>query len=191
MWVVWLLVIVVVLLAIGFGIFTFVLHVDPRHKHRMRCMYVKDYERRMQPESTFRVVEKLNEQSSDRLFSVSLYGTHEKYINGVKALAQQCRQEFPDWAFRVYLHDQSRQWIDPLVNLGCEVVLVADAYVKPGNSSGAFWRYLPACEPVTFFCLDVDEAMPPKLITALRFWYPRRQGGQLRPSEFRVSRNRV
>lgn len=154
-----------------------------REKHRWNSYYRKGYhEEKMQDkESGFEIVEQLlpeNAKSpSNKIFSVSLYGTHDKYFQGTMALVDQCAKVCPEWTVRVYLHDQvSPDWRKQLLAAGCEVTIVADDLVEPGNSSGAFWRFMPLSEPnTTFFALDVDEPLAATFVKHLNAWEDKSQ----------------
>lgn len=146
-----------------------------RETHRWRSFYEPGYHTKMMKsnEPPFEITSTYNVRETDKkIISLSLYGTHDKYFNGCLALVDECAVKLPGWIVRVYLHDQvPGQWMGELVKKGCEVFVVHDECVVPGNSAGAFWRFMPVCDPnVTFIALDVDEPLVEGLVEHVNLW---------------------
>jgi hypothetical protein len=94
---------------------------------------------------------------TDSVFSFSLYGDNtRRYFEPLERSLKSAK--VPGWHFRVYVHDRCRDWIEKLRRVPDTVVVeVVDDHVAPGNSSGAFWRFLPLCEPLNVVVLDTDD----------------------------------
>ena len=172
-----LLVIVISVLIVYFS-FSVNMATSKREKFRFNCFFRPGYyENKLKDqEPSFRIVEKLNFDESERkILSLSLYGTHEKYFKGTENLIQQCKELLPGWKVRIHLHDKVESKVRKrLLETDAQIFIIEDPLVEPGNSSGAFWRYLPACDPVSFVCFDVDEVVAPGFAKAIKHWYDQR-----------------
>jgi hypothetical protein len=157
-------------------VITIVVFSTNRDNFRANCFYRPGYYEKLAKESGFHVYEQFNYSPDDKkIISISLYGDHAKYFDGVDKLIVECREKLPDWKCRIYLHDKvSLKRREKLIDTGVQVFIVSDNMIKPGNSAGAFWRYMPATEPVTFVCLDVDEAIAEGMVYAIKTWYDQR-----------------
>ena len=105
--------------------------------------------------------------------SVSIYGTHRKYYDGLNQLIQQVSDHLPGWSVRVYCHNKVSEMYQAQLTTHqhIELFTVHDPLVVPGNSSGAFWRFMPATElGRRFVVLDIDETITPRVLKAIQVW---------------------
>jgi len=96
--------------------------------------------------------------SDQNIISYSLYGNNPKYFDPVHNNIKIVKKSLPKWTVRIYLHDKvSVDFRDKLIETGMQVFIVQDPIVKPGNSAGMFWRFLPLCEDVNTVVFDADD----------------------------------
>ena len=120
-------------------------------------------------EPGFKLGPVLNKQASGKILSYSLYGTDPKYYNYMVSNIKTAKEKLSDWTTRVYLHDKVPElWRDKLVSAGAEVQLVNDPVIKPGNSAGMFWRFLPLTENCHAVILDADDQLSSSDISKAR-----------------------
>lgn len=137
--------------------------VNGRNMHRLNFFYSKSYRdkvKNLPPEPEFRVIEEFNiDPSIEKVFTTSLYGDNPVYFNGLESMVKDIEERFPEWRLRLYLHDKVNFEIREKLKLNpyIQLVIVEDPMAKPGNSAGAFWRFLPLCEDITFICVDADD----------------------------------
>jgi hypothetical protein len=131
---------------------------------------------RRPPESGFSVVDTINHQTEfSSWFSASLYGNNAKYRLGAEKVAETIfrRWRAAGWQMHLYLHDrcatEDGEFIDRMTQRWQVCIhLVCDPLVKPGNSSGMFWRFMPLAEPqIRFIVIDVDEDINDKYVNAI------------------------
>lgn len=163
-----------------------------RSRWRLRAHYERGFFRqeKRRREPGFRVVEELGPlrrqpgRPVHNIFSVSLYGSNPKYHRGALALARQVRDEWNScqlygrggWYLRVYLHDACPENLaSRLLGLNAQVFRVHDPLVRPGNSSGMFWRFLPLTEDVRFVVLDADDRLQSRTMHRMLRAWTRRQ----------------
>ena len=115
------------------------------------------------PEEPFEIIElPSKEPLTDKALVFSLYGTNtEKYF---KPLLKNIRNQ--GWSqhgfhFRIYVHDQCNDWIDILrAETNVQLYIVRDSVAAPGNSGGAFWRFLALLDSrIGCVIHDSDESM--------------------------------
>ena len=120
------------------------------------------------PEKPFRIVEGIPESPplTDKVIVYSLYGTlTSRYFKPLYKNITSCQDMLPGWHFRIYIHDQCQEWINVLKKCSnVQLFVVDDTHVFPGNSAGAFWRFLPLCEPIDAIILDSDDDIDPKML---------------------------
>lgn len=113
------------------------------------------------PEQPFSIVERFPDSPplTDRVIVFSLYGTNTtRYFDPLYKSLTCCRHLLSGWHFRIYVHDQCHHWIEKLKKCSdVQLFVVHDPHVIPGNSAGAFWRFLPLCEPINAIILDSDD----------------------------------
>lgn len=99
-----------------------------------------------------------NKNNNEQIFALSLYGNNPKYFNGAKKIIEETKR-VPGWTLRIYCHDKfDSDNIQYLINnTQIETYMVHDDSPSTGNSSGAFWRFMPLSENITFITLDADE----------------------------------
>lgn len=112
------------------------------------------------PERPFEIID-APAHPSRRIVTYSLYGNHPKYIRHMQSNLEAIRDKLPGWRARIYLHDRApREWRDVLERDGVDLFVVRDDHIVPGNSAGAFWRFMPLCEPgVDCVVLDADDRL--------------------------------
>ena len=110
--------------------------------------YLNNYTKTIPPNIPFEIIKKYNtDDSVQNVISYSLYGNNPKYFKPLEDNIQKIKQYLPGWKMRVYLHDKvPRKIRKELVDFKIEVFIVKDKHVQPGNSAGAFWRFLPLTE---------------------------------------------
>ena len=103
---------------------------------------------------------------TDKVIVYSLYGTvTSRYFDPLYRNITSCQDALPGWHFRIYIHDQCQDWINVLKKCSnVQLFVVDDPHVVPGNSAGAFWRFLPLCEPIDAIILDSDDDIDPKML---------------------------
>jgi len=124
----------------------------------------------------FAILQILNPQpDASGILSVSLYGdlnvpsNHERYVKPLLANCNRLRKKLPGWVIRVYLSKKSGL-SDELVRKGCEV------YIMNDDSTGIFWRFLPAAGDKPFLTHDADMLIGeegrgiPDLTEGVRKW---------------------
>jgi hypothetical protein len=132
-----------------------------RYNAMFRPCWVEDWRAVVGDDLPFRVVKEHNANNSTRIVSFSVYGDNPKYFTRVVEHVHNMVHVYPGWTARVYVHDKSpATFIQLLVKSGAHVVIVHDSQARPGNSAGAFWRFLPMVEPNTsVFVRDSDDAL--------------------------------
>lgn len=145
-----------------------------RDRFRFHAYYVPFYYQRIltHPEPGFTILPDTS-RSRCPFVSVSIYGTHPRYYDGLTALIQQVPQVLPHWNIRVYCHDMVPIKYQNMMrsHRHVELVMVHDPMVAPGNSSGMFWRFMPAAEKGRrFIVLDIDEELKPDILHAIDIW---------------------
>ncbi len=143
----------------------------PRADYRIRSYYEPDFLARtlQTSDEPFVLGPLLNAQPSENILSYSLYGTAPKYYEHLEQNIARAKIDLPSWTTRVYLHDEvPEQWRDRLITAGAEVQLVNDKHIQPGNSAGAFWRFLTLTESVNCIILDADDSLTDYVITRAR-----------------------
>jgi len=146
-----------------------------RRTHRWNVAFTPGYYREYldaHPERPFEVVG-APVIPSKRVVSYSLYGNHPKYMRHMTHNFDQIRDKLPGWKARVYLHDQSpAEWRQALTRPDVDLFVVRDPEVVPGNSAGAFWRFMPLCEPgVDCIVMDADNELTDSLTKRIRRFY--------------------
>lgn len=133
---------------------------DPEN-FRSKAFFKKGYykDKLKSPEPSFNIIKMYNYSASDQnIISYSLYGNNPKYFDPVHNNIKIVKKSLPKWTVRIYLHDKvSADFRDKLIETGMQVFIVQDPIVKPGNSAGAFWRFLPLCEDVNTVIFDADD----------------------------------
>lgn len=141
---------------------------------RKRCFFEEGFLRAVEddwtPEESFEELEVYAgapASSSRRVLSYSLYGTEQKYFEHLLNNADFVRAALPGWVLRVYAHEPLAgtrvDYLSALASKGADVRLVRDAHAAPGNSAGAFWRFLPLWENgVDCVVLDADDVLDQK-----------------------------
>jgi len=124
-------------------------------------------------EAGFKIIKKYNfDQNDQNIISYSLYGNNPKYFNPVHDNIAIVKKNLSDWKIRIYLHeDVPDDFRTKLINTGVQIFIVQDPLVKPGNSSGAFWRFLPMCEDVNVVIFDADDLIGKKQIKRIKNFF--------------------
>ena len=119
----------------------------------------------------FTIVQRYNVNPEDKnIISASIYGTNPIYYNGLDKVIQLVMDKYKNWRMRVYCHDKAPpQYINKLIsNPHIQVFIVHDEMVIPGNSAGAFWRFMPLSEEgINFISVDADDdfiIFPPEVL---------------------------
>lgn len=111
-------------------------------------------------EAPFRVVElpELAPPTLSGAIVYSIFGTNrQRYF---EPLLKNLSTPVPGWHFRVYIHEACREWIQAIRGLPqVYVYQVQDHHTSGLGCSGAFWRFLPLCEPVDTIILDADDSL--------------------------------
>lgn len=167
------LIIIVVLLVILSSLFVHVRY-EPLYKvlnrkrdyynFRSRCFFEEKFWDKVVNNNTepgFKIVTSYNvDKTHTNIISYSLYGTANKYFNKIENNIDIVRTNLPLWKVRVYIHDKvAKEIVDRLISTGSQVFIVTDSMVKPGNSAGAFWRFLPLVEDMNVVVLDIDDGI--------------------------------
>lgn len=109
----------------------------------------------------FYITNKYNYDPADtNIISVSIYGKHPKYFDGLQRRIDEVNTGYHGWTLRVYCHEEVPQhYMNNLItNTSIQTFIVNDPEIVPGNSAGAFWRFMPITEPgINFIVVDVDE----------------------------------
>jgi hypothetical protein len=111
------------------------------------------------PNKPFKIVKRYNQSNIKNIISYCLYGSNPIYFKHIHYNIKQIKKKLPEWTIHIYLHDKvSMEFRNSLVETGVEIIIVTDPHVKPGNSSGAFWRFLPlTIENANVVVLDIDD----------------------------------
>ena len=151
---------------------------DARCLHRKNGYFKKGYYNSMETkmkEQPFHILSKHNMQpDKSRVISYSLYGVHNKYYKYMLSNIDFIRKHLPDWKIRIYLHSEvDPKWRSKLIDQpDVEIFIMRDALVEPGNSAGAFWRFLPLCDRnVDCVILDVDDKVSIKKVREIRDFF--------------------
>ena len=138
---------------------------------RYNAFYTKEFWRSFtdtHPEGPFRIIGCIPESPplTDKVIVYSLYGTDTtRYFDPLYRNITSCQDALTGWHFRIYIHDQCQHWINQLKKCSnVQLFVVDDTHVFPGNSAGAFWRFLPLCEPIDAIILDSDDDIDPKML---------------------------
>ena len=108
-------------------------------------------------QNPFEIIDVYNPDPTSNVIVCSLYGNHPKYYKHLDSI-QKTIKKIPNWQLRIYLHEKVHITIrQKIINKKIQVFLVRDPLVKPGNSSGAFWRFMPLNENIRFIVADIDE----------------------------------
>lgn len=134
---------------------------DPEN-FRYRVFFEKGFWnkiKKLPPEEPFEIVKKINTHiDSDNIISYSLYGNNPKYYKYLDENIQYVNKFLPDWVIRIYLHDKvDQKLVKELEKKNIQIYIVHDNLVVPGNSAGAFWRFLPLCENKNVVVRDIDN----------------------------------
>ena len=133
-----------------------------RCSFRKKAFFTKNYYSSILStnEPPFKIVEKFNDDNSPNIISYSLYGTDMIYFKFINDNILTIEKYLPKWKCRIYLHDRVDKEIkNDLINKNAQIFIVNDDVAKPGNSAGAFWRFLPFCENVNCVILDIDGSI--------------------------------
>lgn len=146
-----------------------------RRNHRWKVAFTPGYYRQYlhdHPEQPFEVVG-APVVPSKRVLSYSLYGTNPKYMRHMEGNIAQIKEKLPGWKARVYLHNEApSEWRNRLTSPDVDLFVVRDPEVVPGNSAGAFWRFLPLCEPgVDCVVMDADNRLTNQLIKEIKGFF--------------------
>jgi uncharacterized protein YxeA len=147
---------------------------DPENFRRRAFFKKKFYkEKTKRKEPGFKIIKKYNFDENDQnIISYSLYGNNPKYFNPVHDNIDIVKKNLPDWKIRIYLHENVLdEFRDKLIKTGMQVFIVQDSIVKPGNSSGAFWRFLPLCEDINCVIYDADDLINEKQIKRINNFF--------------------
>jgi hypothetical protein len=155
-----------------------------RRKHRWNVSFTPGYYLEYlaaHPERPFEIVG-APVLPSKRVVSYSLYGNHPKYMRYMSRNFDQIREKLPGWKARVYLHEgSSSQWREALTRSDVDLFIVRDPEVVPGNSAGAFWRFLPLCEDdVDCIVMDADNKLTDALTDKIRKFFSATGGAVIR-----------
>ena len=135
-----------------------------RIQNRYDCYYKPNYYKNLlktSNDSPFTVIHRYNDGNVSNLISYSLYGNNPKYYKYIDYNVNYIKDNLPGWVMRIYLHDKvDKEMRDNLIDKGIQVYIVHDDMVIPGNSAGAFWRFLPLIEDVNCVILDIDDPIP-------------------------------
>lgn len=142
---------------------------------RLNSYYVDDYyyQHIVDQEPGFEIIDTYNyDKDQENIISYSLYGNNPKYFDPAIRNIIKLQKKLPQWVVRIYLHENvGEKFRNKLVETGSQVFIVRDPLVKPGNSSGMFWRFLPLCENVNCVIYDADEEITQKKIdTIVKFF---------------------
>ena len=79
-----------------------------------------------------------------KIVAYSLYGSKQKYLNGMLHNIRVIPERMPGWTVRIYLNEKvPRAYVNILRHFKhVEVIEVYDPIVEPGNGAGTFWRFL-------------------------------------------------
>jgi len=109
------------------------------------------------PEEGFRIQDTMNLEQGNWI-SAALYGNASKYYEGAVKLSHDIQKDLPGWQMLIFLHDQvEEKWEKYLLDNDAKVIRVKDPLIKPGNSAGMYWRFMPVCYKCRFISVDVDE----------------------------------
>lgn len=91
-----------------------------------------------------------------KIVSYSLYGTGDKYINGIKDNIELFPHFYPNWEMRVYYAEDLEQSIKELL-FNTSFVNAIEMPVS-NDAIGMFWRFLPIDEPDSIVVVrDIDS----------------------------------
>lgn len=121
----------------------------------------------------FKIKHKYNTKHTiNKIFSMSLYGTNPKYFDKLYSNIKRIRTYLPEWGVRVYLHEHVGSIIrNKLIYYGVQVYIVEDPACEPGKSAGAFWRFLPLCEPLDVVVMDTDDHLTSSKIKVITSFF--------------------
>jgi len=99
-------------------------------------------------EQPFKIERIYNRKKSDKLICYSLYGNNrERYFKYIKKNIETQKKYLPDWTSRIYIHNRvDKKFMEELRNMDIELYVIDDKHIVPGNSAGAFWRFLAILE---------------------------------------------
>jgi len=182
--------VVLVVIVMALGAMAIVMRYDPTtgaHRKRLRWRvafepgFYQQHLKAQPPERPF-VVVGAPVRPADRVVSYSLYGTNPKYMRYMQGNLDVIRDDLPGWRARIYLHEGApREWRDHLERDGVDLFVVRDRHVVPGNSAGAFWRFMPLCEPgVDCVVMDADNPLTPPLVREIKEFFAHAGGAVVR-----------
>lgn len=130
-----------------------------RYRSMHTPCFVEDWRKLVGDDPPFNVVREYNANNSTNVISFSVYGNNPKYFNRIAGHVKELPSVYPNWTSRVYIHNKSPANLTRmLIHSGAHVVIVNDPQARPGNSAGAFWRFLPLTEPgKNVFVRDSDD----------------------------------
>jgi len=126
--------------------------------------YVDDLVAQRGPDPPYTIVETYNTtQQTQSVFAYSIYGTTQRYYDGLIHNIAAIREYMPGWSARIYMHDQVPvEYRDRLVDMGATVVTVRDPMVHVGNGAGTFWRFDALTMPETNVAIyDAENRLDP------------------------------
>jgi hypothetical protein len=92
----------------------------------------------------------------EKIFSFSLYGNKQIYIEGAINNAKQIPKIFGnDWIIRFYIKDVKVEIIDKLKSLKCEIIDMTNSYIK----NGMFFRFLSIKKNNIVMIRDCDSCV--------------------------------
>ena len=152
-----------------------ILHLGYVTNHHRNSLFLKDYYKNYisyTNEEPFRIVGIYNKKESDKIICYSLYGNNrEKYYKYIKNNIRDQKKYLQDWTTRIYIHDKvNKDFMEYLIKLDAELVVINDKHIFPGNSAGAFWRFLGLIEDKDIIISDIDESLSKKIPTIKNFY---------------------
>jgi hypothetical protein len=111
---------------------------------------------------------RLSREGSEKVLAFSLFGSEERYTDGVLANAKLYRHIYPDWSMRVYYNRSVPQAVlQQLTRHGVELVQVANVHMNP-----TLWRFQAALDKrVLYFCSrDADSRLSVRESSAVYEW---------------------
>lgn len=125
-----------------------------------------------EPDKPFSIVDKIPDGPplTSKALVFSLYGTNRvRYFDPLLKTIQNKQWKQDGWHFRVYIHDECKEWIRELMNYSDDMVqlyIMHDEEVVPGKSAGAFWRFLALVDDkIGCVIYDTDEYIPFRQVT--------------------------
>lgn len=146
----------------------------PQHKRNIRfnACFTPNFWRTYcaaNSEAPFRVVEfpEYFPPTGTGAIVFSIFGTNRRRY--FEPLLRNLKVPVPGWHFRVYIHEACCEWIQSIRGLpNVYLYQVHDTHASGTGCGGAFWRFLPLCEPVDTIILDSDDVLHVR--TLLKTW---------------------